>query len=261
MLNRLSVNVILKSVIATLAAAVVVMLAISAWSSWERLAAVKRIAAVAEASGHMFTALHNLRVDRSASFRDLMADKQFTGLAPVLRAAREGEMPALKAAVVALDAIDFPERQAVVSSLDQSIKKLAALHDESAAAMLKPKAERRPALAQEVYNETNGLLETLDKLSSRLTRLVKLEDAFIDQLMELKQLAWLGRNAAGDASLLISNKLGGQGFPPRCHAQIHHGREQARHRLGEPRGRGSGPAVAGAFHRRRRQGQAGFSRS
>src|SRR5262249_22826818 len=75
-------------------------------------------------------------------------------------------------------------------------------------------AERRPALAQEVYNETNSLLETLDKLSSRLTRLVKLEDAFIDQLMELKQLAWYGRNAAGDASLLISNKLGGQGFPP-----------------------------------------------
>jgi methyl-accepting chemotaxis protein len=214
MLNRVSVNVILKSVIATLAAAVVVMLAMGAWSSWERLVAVKRIAAVAEASGHMFTALHNLRVDRSASFRDLMADKQFTGLAPVLRAAREGEMPALKAAVVALDAIDFPERQAVVSSLDQSIKKLAALHDESAAAILKPKAERRPALAQEVYNETNGLLETLDKLSSRLSRLVKLEDAFIDQLMELKQLAWLGRNAAGDASLLISNKLGGQGFPP-----------------------------------------------
>src|SRR5262245_4427761 len=140
MLNRISVNAILKSVIAVLAGAVVVMLALGAWSSWERLAAVKRIAAVAEASGHMFTALHNLRVDRSASFRDLMADKQFTAMAPVLRNAREAEMPALKAAVVALDAVDFPERQAVVSGLDQSVKRLAALHDESAAAMLKPKA-------------------------------------------------------------------------------------------------------------------------
>src|SRR5260370_11576765 len=214
MFDKLSANAILKSVIAILGAAVVIMLAMGAWNSWNRLVAVNRIAAVAEASGHMFTALHNLRVDRSASFRDLMADKQFTGLAPVLRAAREGEMPALKAAVVALDAIDFPERQTVVSSLDQSIKKLAALHDESAAALLKPKAERRAGLAKEVYNETDSLLETLDKLSSRLTRLVKLEDAFIDQLMELKQLAWLGRNAAGDTSLLISNKIGGQGIPP-----------------------------------------------
>src|SRR5215471_19898465 len=106
MLNRISVNAILKSVIATFAAAIVVMLALGAWNSWERLVAVKRIAAVAEASGHMFTALHNLRVDRSASFRDLMADKQFTAMSPILAQSREAEMPALKAAVVALDAID-----------------------------------------------------------------------------------------------------------------------------------------------------------
>jgi methyl-accepting chemotaxis protein len=214
MFDKLSANAILKSVIAVLGAAVVIMLAMGAWSSWTRLAAVNRIAAVADASGYMFTALHNLRVDRSASFRDLMADKQHTGIAPILREAREAEMPALKSAIVALEAVDFPERQSVVSSLDQSIKRLAALHAESVAAFTQPKAQRRQALAQEVFNEANSLLETLDKLSARLTRLVKLEDAFIDQLMELKQLAWFARNAGGDASLLISNKLGGQPFPP-----------------------------------------------
>ena len=109
MLNRVSVNAILKSVIATLAAAVVVMLALSAWSSWERLAAVKRIAAVADASGYMFTALHNLRVDRASSFRDLRTDKQLSAMTPLLREAREAEMPALKSALVALEAADFPE--------------------------------------------------------------------------------------------------------------------------------------------------------
>lgn len=85
MLNRVSVNVILKSVIATLAAAVVVMLAMGAWSSWVRLGAVNRIAAAADASGYMFTALHNLRVDRASSFRDLRADKQLTAMSPLLR--------------------------------------------------------------------------------------------------------------------------------------------------------------------------------
>src|SRR5690349_25166645 len=115
MFERLSANIILKSVIATLGAAVVVMLAISAWSSWNRLVTVNRISTVAEASGHMFTALHNLRVDRSASFRDLQADKQFTSMAPVLVAARACEIPALIAAVVSLAAVEFPERQQVVS--------------------------------------------------------------------------------------------------------------------------------------------------
>src|SRR5712692_7278745 len=124
MLSRVSVNAILKSVIATLAAAVVVMLALSAWGSWNRLAAVKRIAAVADASGYMFTALHNLRIDRSSSFRDLRADKQLTALNPLLRDARAAEMPALKSALVALQATDFPERQAAMAGLDQAIKKL-----------------------------------------------------------------------------------------------------------------------------------------
>src|SRR5216684_5574588 len=165
MLSRVSVNAILKSVIATLAAAVVVMLALGAWSSWDRLAAVKRIVAVADASGYMFTALHNLRVDRATSFRDLQADKQFGSLAPLLREVREAEMPALKSAMVALNAVDFPEREAAVSGLDQSIKRLTALHEESAAALLRPKAERRQGLAQEMLSETNSLIETLDKLS------------------------------------------------------------------------------------------------
>ena len=53
----------------------------------------------------------------------------------------------------------------------------------------------------------------LDKLSSGLNRLVKLDDAFIDQLFELKQLAWVVRDAAGDASVMVSNALGGQPLP------------------------------------------------
>src|SRR6266540_1174578 len=110
MLNRVSINTILNSVIATLAAAVVIVLALGAWSSWTRLAAVNRIAAVADASAYMFTALHNLRVDRASGFRDLNADRQFTAMTPLLREAREAEMPALKSALIALNAIDFPER-------------------------------------------------------------------------------------------------------------------------------------------------------
>jgi methyl-accepting chemotaxis protein len=213
MLNRLPVNLLLKSVIAILATAVVVMLALGAWSSWIRLAAVNRIAAAADASGYMFTALHNLRIDRASSFRDLRAEKPLTTVNALLRDAREAEMPALKSALVALQGTDFPERQAAVATLDQAIKKLTALHEESTPAFLRPKAERRPALAQEMFDEANNLLALLDKVSAQLSKSVKLEDALIDQLMELKQLAWVARNAGGDASVMISNILGGQPVP------------------------------------------------
>ena len=69
MLSRISVSTLLKSVIAVLGAAIVVMLALSARDSWARLNAADRISGVANVSGYMFTAMNSLRVDRSATGR------------------------------------------------------------------------------------------------------------------------------------------------------------------------------------------------
>jgi methyl-accepting chemotaxis protein len=213
MLSRISVNALLKSVIATLGVAVVVMLALGAWSSWNRLAAINRIAVVADASAYMFKAMHNLRTDRSSTNRDLLADVQFTAISQWLRETRESEMPALRSALIALESVDLPDRAAVVADFAQRVNKLAALHDESAAAFLRPKTERRPGLAPEIFAEITTFIDKLDQLSSRLTRSVKLEDAFIDQVMELKQLAWVARNTGGDASVLVTIGVGGQKLP------------------------------------------------
>src|SRR4030095_14588989 len=105
------------------------------------------------------------------------------------------------------DVIDFPGRPAAVADLTGRIKRLTELHAESADAFLRPKSERRPGIAQEHFAEANALIATLDRLSARLNELVKLDDALIDQLMALKQLAWVARDSAGDASVLISNTL------------------------------------------------------
>src|SRR5215216_1436449 len=79
MLNRLSINTLLKCVISVMAIVVVVLLAAGAWESWGRLRAISRIATITEASGHMFTALHNLRIDRTSTFRAVNGDKQLSG--------------------------------------------------------------------------------------------------------------------------------------------------------------------------------------
>ncbi len=214
MFSKLSIGTLLKSLIATLVAVVMVIFTLNAWDSWRKLAAVDRISAVAETSSYMFAALHNLRVDRTYTFRDLSADRQFTAMKSQLREVRDAEVPALKSALASLEKVDYPSRQEAIASLGQSMRRLLALQEESAAAILQPKAARRPALAQEFFNECNTIMGLLDKLSAQLTRTVKLEDDFIDQLLELKQLAWMVRNAAGDASLMIVNGLAGQPLPP-----------------------------------------------
>src|SRR3954468_3954958 len=112
MVNRVSVSALLKSVIAILAAAVVILVAIDAWNSWARLAAVNRIAAVADASAYLFTAQHNLRVDRASTYRELLSERQWPSLPPLLKSTRDGDMPALNAALAALRGTQFPERDA-----------------------------------------------------------------------------------------------------------------------------------------------------
>jgi methyl-accepting chemotaxis protein len=214
MLKKMSINALLKSLIATMGAAIVLLLALSAWDSWQRLRTANRIAAVANASGYVFTALPNLRVDRASTYRDLLGDKPLTTPDDLLIQSRADEMPALNAAVKALDAVDFPERADTVSDLAQRIKRLDALHAETTAAFLKAKADRRPGLGQDFVKETDAFIEMLDKLAVRLVRLVALQDAYVDQLMEIKQLAWIVRYASGDASVVVSNTLSGMPLPP-----------------------------------------------
>jgi methyl-accepting chemotaxis protein len=213
MFNRLSVNFILKSVIGVLGVAVMVMLALTAWESWNRLQAADRIAAVVDISGNLFTAQHNLRVDRSTTFRDMNGDRQLQVLAKQTQDVRTAEMAALKPALAGLEKLDWPEKQAVYPGLVDAAKKLAELHAETATAVTQPKASRKAGLAQEHFKVADGLLHTLEAVSGQLTRLVKMEDSYIDQLLILKQLAWMARNTAGDAQVMIANGLAGQKLP------------------------------------------------
>jgi len=215
MLNRVTISALLKTGIALCGAAVVIMLSLNVWDSWNRLNSASRAAAATEASSYLFTALHNLRVDSASTYRDLLSDKQQTAeLEPLLRNARAGDMPALNSALVALQDTDFPDRQAQVAALADGIKNLIALHAASAAALQQPKDQRPADMAENGLKLTNGLLALLDKISTQVTTSIKLQDAFVDELMEIKQLAWVVRNAGGDSSVIVSNTLGGRPLPP-----------------------------------------------
>jgi hypothetical protein len=118
MLDRLSVNALLKAVIAAAAAAIVIMLAMSAWGSWQRLAAARRVAVVADASGFAFTALHNIRVDRALTVRDLdAAGAVEAGEAARLQSMRASEMPALRSLAELLETITLADGASLRASL------------------------------------------------------------------------------------------------------------------------------------------------
>src|SRR5262245_20872252 len=134
MLNRVSINALLKSVILVLCAGLVLILSFGAWNSWKRVNVASQIAGVAEVSTHLFKALHNLRSDRSRTVRMVLADRTNTPESALLAESRDQEIPALKAAMAKLNTMSFPSQQAMASELQQRFNTLTRLHAESVAA-------------------------------------------------------------------------------------------------------------------------------
>ena len=212
MLNRVTISTLLKTVIMTLGIAVIVMLSLTAWDSWNRLASANQAEAAANAESYLFTALYNLRIDRATTGFDLRSDR--TGVASILGRARDAEMAALQSALEYLPRIDFPDQQALTAELTDRFARIKASHDETAAALAQPKASRPAGLTEKAFKEANELFGLIDKLSIRIATAVKLQDAFIDQMLEMKQLAWTMRNSSGDATLVILNPLAGKPISP-----------------------------------------------
>ena len=213
MLNKLSVNTLLKSVIALLSAAVIAVMAAAAWNSWTRLAAVKQIAVVADASADLFTALHNLRVDRSYTTRDLKAEKPSALIASALKDVRDADLPAMKAALAKVDSVEFSGKQETVAQLSAAIAKLTTLHKDSMDALDKPLTQRPPGIADEYFKETGAMLKLFDTISDRLGQSVKRADSYVDQLLDIKQFAWMARDAGGDNAVIITNGISGLPVP------------------------------------------------
>jgi methyl-accepting chemotaxis protein len=209
MFNRLSISILLKSVIALMGAVIVVMLALSARESWTRLQTANRIAQVANISAYMFTALNSLRVDRASTMRDLLADKPPSGIAKMIKDQRDMEMPALDSTLQVMAASDFPDREKAVADLEPRIKKFAELQKQTDAAFSQPKAARPAGLGDDYNKQGIALTDALDAWGTKLVKYISLQDPYVDQLLEIKQLAWAMRNAAGEMSLLVSNGLGG----------------------------------------------------
>ena len=208
MLNRLTVSLLLKIVLLATSLWVVTGISLNAWDSWGRLQAANRISVIADASAYLFKAMHNLRTDRSTTDRLLNADSTMDGdIEKYLRNLRDAEMPAMSRALELLPTMQFAQQATLVPEFDRLFKTLTAEQKEFWDEVAKPKASRRTALPKEYQETTQGLLDTLERLSGVLAAAVNHQDAVIDQLLAIKQTAWLLRNTAGEASLIISKGL------------------------------------------------------
>ncbi len=215
MLNRWSVNVLLKSIVVVMSAIVVVTLATGAWNAIGRYQTASRVAVLTQASGAIFRGLHNLSIDSSFTARMLSVPvpaapndiQQIAGY-------RAAGMQDTRIAIDVLSNGDFPEGKAAIDTLQRTMTAMAPLQDESMAALAKPKAERRDSLGRDYIATEQPILDTLELLTTQLAAAVKLKDPVIDAMMTAKDLSWTMRGGAGDAASTIGVALVTGKVPP-----------------------------------------------
>jgi methyl-accepting chemotaxis protein len=209
MLNRLTVSVLLKVVLLATSLWVVIGISIDAWDSWGHLQTANRISVIADVSSDLFQAMNDMRGDRTTTARVLNSDQPMSSdIEKYVRGLRDEEMPAMARALAAIAPLEFPQSSAMTAEFDRLFKELTAEQKEFGEAIGKPLASRRAALPKEYMATTQSLLDHLDKLSGALAASVNHQDAAIDQLLAIKQAAWLLRNTGGEISFLVSSGLG-----------------------------------------------------
>jgi methyl-accepting chemotaxis protein len=212
MINRVSVSTLLKSAFGLMAAAVIVVLAMGAWDASNRLRTANKIAANTEASAYLFTALSTLRTARAFTSNALLGDA-VGDLGPVVASTRSTGMEAAKNALIALQNASLPAGSSAVATLQGNFDQVVAFYKEADAAITLPKAQRRQGLADDGFKVMTAFLANIEGVSSQLATVVKFEDPYVGQLYQLKNMAWLVRNGAGDTALLVNTSFGQRPAP------------------------------------------------
>ena len=214
MLNRLTISALLKSVIALMAACVVAFLVMTAWESWGRLQTAARISVIADASAHAFKAMSNLRTDRATTSSNMGIEVVTADSMKTLQGYRDIINPALRSLSDLVATVEFPERATLLPSLNRQFDTLKTLQTETMTAIGQPKASRRAALGKEYADAATTLLQTLEKLVTQLSAAASHNDPVVDQLLAIKQIAWLVRDTGGQAAVLLSQGLNAGRLPP-----------------------------------------------
>jgi methyl-accepting chemotaxis protein len=144
----------------------------------------------------VFNALQNSRVERS-TLRLALGDENPAAdqKRADIDALRAQSRPALQAVLAACATIDCGE--GALARLSEANDKAEAIRAEGDEALKKPLAERRADIAKDWQASISAVVEALENISSALGGQIRRIDPFIGELVEIKDLGYTIRAAAG----------------------------------------------------------------
>lgn len=174
-----------------------------------------KITDTARAARTVFAALQNARLQRGPIRTALAAQEPASAsFLASIEALRAHEVAAVQATLQACGVITCTDRVEILTGLPVAIQKAATLRPEVDANLRKPLAERRAGLVAEFNAVATDVIDRLEAISAALTTRVRMVDASIAELVEIKQLAWLARDAMGLARSELADSIAAGAMTP-----------------------------------------------
>ena len=200
----LTISALLQAVTCLMTLVLVTICAIYATGALESREQARRVPILVNISSDLFTAIQNFRLERGSvntALRTLTAVD--TNSQREIAKLRVGSAKALDSALVKLRALEVDGVGPVIATIGRSRNALAHQRHEVDASLQQPRDQRTGNVGTNWVAAIDDLVRGIDSLSSVLEAELSREDAFIADMIRLKQIAWSVRSDTGDDRLLV----------------------------------------------------------
>jgi signal transduction histidine kinase len=207
-----SIKVLLQAVTGLMALALVVVFATSAERAYQQRATAEHIHAVVGISRDLFMAMQTIRVERgtvntsieTATPLDPETRREITDL-------RKRSNAALESALAKSKDMGIRESDAAISKILSARAEFDRMRASVDAALLLSKSDRPPTMGGLWIAGGGKLVDSIDAFSERLSGEINQADPLITEMMKIKQIAWVVRDAAGFDRLNVGSVIANSG--------------------------------------------------
>ena len=211
-----SIKILLQGVTGLMALALVTLFATSAERAYTSRATAERINGVVDVSRELFMAMQTIQLERGTVSSALEAATPIDqGTQHDIAALRASSTAALDSALVEIGKMGIPASDAGLAKIADARQEFDRIRASADAALLLPKSNRPPTVGGLLLAAGAKLVDSIDALSERQSAEINLADPLIAEMMKIKQIAWVVRDAAGIDRLIVGSLIvGGEGITP-----------------------------------------------
>ena len=211
-----SIKVLLQGLTGVMALALVTLFATSAERAYTSRIGAEQIQAIIGISRDLFTAMQTIRLERGTVSSALEAATPIDqGTQRDIAALRASSKAALDAALARMAKMGIPASDSDLTKIADARQEFDHIRVSADVALLLSKGDRPPTVGGLLIAIGGKLVDSIDALSERLSAEINQADPFIAEMMKIKQLAWVVRDAAGLDRLMVGSIIAsGEGISP-----------------------------------------------